>query len=297
MSTRFAHLTGCRKVTVMSVPLLRGTAEVLQLEPTLPTRGYVLALHGFGVNQIFPNAGIYRTFLNAGFGVLAVPLPGHHPAAPPLHSPWLQDYLPTIARHLAPLLDAPISVGYGNSIGAVITLGSLPEIPSIRHGVFLQPPLWVDLSSTELAKEMLTSVSRDLLRSSDFPASAVLSMALSRCRFVDRNGRERLRNFLHPAALPSIQRILDQLNIPERVSRLTDHQMLFITGERDRISPPYDVARLAGYMPCSPQLCVIPKANHTTLFFMPETMQRVQDWLSVHLPATDASALLNSALA
>ncbi len=285
MAKRYAYLTGCSRMTETTVPLLRGTAEVLHLEPTTPARGYVLALHGFGVNQIFPNAPLYRTFLQAGLGVLAVPLPGHHPAAPPLHSPWLQDYLPTIARHLQPELSAPILLSFGNSIGSVLSLVSMPEIPSIRHGIFLQPPLWVDLSSADLAREVLSSVSRDLLRSSDFPASAVLSMAMTRCRFVDRDGRERLRNFLHPAALPAIQRMLDHLSVPERVSRLIDHEILFITGERDRIAPPHDVVRLAGYMPCSPDIAIVPRANHTTLFFLPQTMQVVKDWLASHLPA------------
>jgi pimeloyl-ACP methyl ester carboxylesterase len=285
VTKRFAYVTGCERFTIEHVPLARGSAEVLRLEPVGAPRGYVLAVHGFGVNQIFPNAPLYKLFLQAGLGVLAVPLPGHHPLAPPLHSPWLDDYLPTISDRLQPVLDAPIVMGFGNSMGAALTLASLVELPQIRHGVFLQPPLWVDLTSAELALEVATSFGRDLLKALDVPMGAMFSMALARCRFLDRDGRERLRNFLHPAALPAVQRVLDHLNLPHRLSTLNDHRFLLVTGEKDRVAPPYDVARLAGFIPSSPQVAVVPNANHTTLFFVPKTLQLVRDWLDEHFPS------------
>lgn len=285
MSKRFAYVTGCERLAVEHIPLTKGAAEVLRLEPTGQPKGYVLAVHGFGVNQIFPNAPVYRQFLQAGLGVLAVPLPGHHPLAPPLHSPWLPDYLPTISDRLQSVLDAPIVMGFGNSMGAALTLASLAELPHIRHGIFLQPPLWVDLSKFDLALEVASSFGRNLLKALDVPMGAMFNMALARCTFHDQDGRERLRNFLHPEALPAVQRVLDGLNLPERLSGLTDHHFLLVTGEKDRVATPYDVTRLAGFIPSSPDVAIVPNANHTTLFFVPQTFQRVQAFLDTHFPA------------
>ncbi len=285
MAKRFAYVTGCESVAIEHVPLPRGSAEVLRLEPVGKPQGYVLAVHGFGVNQIFPNAPLYKLFLKAGLGVLAVPLPGHHPLAPPLHAPWLDHYLPTISDRLQPRLDAPIVMGFGNSMGAALTLASMAELPQIRHGIFLQPPLWVDLTNIELALEVATSFGRDLFKALDVPLGAMLSMALASCRFVDRDGRERWRNFLHPAALPAVQRVLEHLNLPRRLAGLNDHSVLLVTGENDRVAPPHDVARLAGFMPNAPQLAVVPKTNHTTLFFAPRTTQVVQAFLDDHFPS------------
>lgn len=289
MAWRYAHLTGCAQADLLTIPVFGGDAEIIRLLPADPPKGFLIAVHGFGCNRIFPNRPIYQSFLTRGYGVLSIPLPGHHPSAPPFAAPWLASYVPTIISSLEPTLPAPIVAAQGNSWGAILALAAMAEVPSLRLGVFLEPPLRVAIGYAELCREILGTFNRHLWQSREIPLGALLGLATGSCRFLERGGREARRNFLHPRTLPELQKLLEHLSLPLRLSNMTERSVLFVGGDQDRVATPTDIHRLASYLPGDSRVEIIPQANHTTLFFHPQTMPKLELWLEEHLGALAVS--------
>lgn len=284
MAWRYVHLTGCAHADLLTVPVFGGEAEIIRMLPAEPLKGYLVAVHGFGCNRVFPNRPIYQMFLERGIGVISLPLPGHHPTAPPFAAPWLTAYVPSILNTLAPRLNAPVIAAQGNSWGAILALSAMPEIPTIKLGVFLEPPLQVAIGYAELCREIMGSLNRHLVGAAgEMPLRVLWEMARGRCRFQERDGNPAHRNFLHPRTLPELQKLLESLSLPLRLSELKDRSILFVGGERDRVATPNDIHRLASYIPGDSKVAIIPQANHTTLFFHPQTMPLIQTWLDEHL--------------
>lgn len=285
MAHRHAWRTGCLHHRRLDVPVAGGAAEVLLLAPRGEWHGTVLAVHGYACNRTIPHLILLQECLRRGLGVASVPLPGHHPKAPPLHVESLTDYLPAVIAGLKPQLPAPIRLVLGNSLGSALLLLAMPHLEGVGNGILLQPPLRLDWSYAATLTDFRTSFDRSLgWAMGRFPWTSALSFVFARPRIQDMAGRHQRFPVLHPGMLPRLSAMFHHIRYADRLQQAEASGYLLIAGENDPVCPPDDVKAIARLVGGAPRVAVIPGCNHTTLFFVPTLLEVVSHYLDERFP-------------
>lgn len=257
-----------------------GATTAYRLSPAGEAKRVVLTLHGAGNDAFFAWIGLYKRLLTAGGQVFTFDLPGHGrfnqtaftPAAASASLRTALDECGTASPEL------PLHA-IGVSLGGSLLLASLADLQHrFASAALVVAPVRIESSVPALAREVSLRTLSLLWREREhYGLTGLIPSFGSFKRDVYP-----LRLAVDPPAgtfgyVAALNEALASLDL-EGAARNVDLPVLLAYGDRDRIVPPRQGARLAGLLRHG-ELLTVPGGTHLSTPLEEQTLERLTRWV------------------
>lgn len=261
-------------------PEAGGDVAAHRLLPAAAPRGRVVAAHGTGNDALFPQLGLFKALLHAGYEVFAFDLDGHGSRSTTRLDPNTAPSAVGAAVRAAEANRPPLPLHLlGHSLGAALVLHSLAHDPwaaRVHSAVAISAPLRLRVTLRAALAELLGFASRRTWSEREHYGIPGLVPALGPwkreqfpVRLAERHGRF---GYVRVAAT-----LLQRLHLADAAARVAA-PVLLVYGERDRLVPPEQGETLAGRLPAACLLRVAGTTHFNTPFSEP-ALTAVVEWL------------------
>ncbi len=257
-----------------------GTAY--RLSPADRPRRVVLALHGAGNDALFAWVGLFKRLLLGGSEILTFDLPGHGRVGSGFFG--VEEAGAALATAAAACGRSPFGLpvhAVGVSLGGSLLLHSLPRLQDrFTSAALIVAPLQIQLSPRSVLAELRPRNFRLLLREREHYGLTGLIPSFG--PFKRGTYPLRLQNPAPPGSfgyVESLNQLLAEMEI-ERAAANIQIPTLLIYGERDRIVPLEQGAKLARIIPQA-EFHAIPGGTHLSTPLEPEANELLMTWLEI----------------
>jgi len=252
------------------------------LDPSRPSRGRILFVHGTGNEALYPQIGLFKRLLLRGFQVRAADLDGHgRRGTGTFDRAGVRGAVPHMLAR-ATRNGAEIVHAIGESLGGALLLRALADdVPeAVVSATLISPPLRLHLDPAALAGEAVGLLGRRALRPrrhygllGSIPAFGPFRRSTFPVRMEKGGGF---------GYLEEVQTLLQELDLVRTAPSVVQPALL-IAGESDRVVPPQHAERLRGLLPAGEMLC-IRRGTHCITSVAAETEDAVVRWIERHTP-------------